>query len=175
MYLFVKAVGVLPVALAIFSFLFLVLLLSYHTIRQSFGQLELDKKGFLEAGKKLYAAAGKLTTILQEKGDFLNNYDTIISLAGTLHSQQVEEKDALRANILLKQELEVLPTLIQNLTVFSDTENRDIQQMLQEMQEAEKQYQLAYRKYAYNLRYYNSFVEKLPSKWAAQLAGYKKQ
>lgn len=175
MYLFVKAVGMLPVALAIFSFLFLVLLLSYHTIKKSFRQLEQDKEKFIETGRKLYAVANKLIAILQEKGDFLNNYDTIVSLAGTLHSPQLEEKDILRANILLSKELEVIPALVQNLIVFSDSESPTIQQILQEMQKAEQDYQLAYRKYAYNLRYYNNFVEKLPSKWVAQLAGYKKQ
>ena len=173
MFIFVKAVGLAPVFLAVFSLLFLVFLLSYHTVRKSFGQLELDRKKFIEAGKKLYQEASKLIKTLQEKGDFVNNYDKILSLSGTLHSEQVEDREAVRANILLKQELEVLPTLINNIPELAD--NKETQTVLAEIQEAEKLYQFTYKKYAYNLKYYNAFIEKLPSKWAAQITGYKKQ
>ncbi|GAB4130013.1 MAG: hypothetical protein OHK0045_20810 [Raineya sp.] len=173
MFIFVKAVGLAPVFLAFFSLLFLVSLLSYHTIRKSFEQLELDRKKFIEVGRQLYATAVKVINMLQNKGDFLNNYDKILSLAGNLYSQENNEREVVRANILLKQELEILPVLVSNVSELA--ENRAIQEALAEMQEAEKLYQFAYNKYAYNLKYYNAFIEKLPSKWVAQVVGYKKQ
>ncbi|MFN3315358.1 MAG: LemA family protein [Raineya sp.] len=173
MFIFVKAVGILPVSLAVFSLLFLVFLLSYHTLRKSFEQLELNKKEFIEIGKLLYTTANKLLKIFQEKGDFFNNHDKILSLAGTLHSEQIEPKEAIRANILLKKELEVLPMLVNNVSEI--TNNQEVKNILQEMQEVEQKYQVAYKKYAYNLKYYNNFVEKLPAKWVAQIIGYKKQ
>jgi LemA protein len=172
-FIFVKAVGLAPVLLAISSFIFLVFLLSYHTVRKSFEQLEVDRANFIEAGKKLYEIVSKLIAHLQSKDDVLNNYDKILSLAGTLHSQQVGVQEAVRANILLQEELEVVPALVKNISDLA--QDTHIQDLLEQIQASEKEYQAAYRKYAYNLKYYNNFIEKLPSKWAAQLAGYKKQ
>ncbi len=172
-FIFVKAVGLAPVLLAISSFIFLVFLLSYHTVKKSFEQLGVDRANFIEAGKKLYEIASKLIAHLQSKDDVLNNYDKILSLASTLHSQQVDVQEVVRANILLQEELEVVPALVKNISDLA--QNTHLQNLLGQMQAAEKEYQVAYRKYAYNLKYYNNFIEKLPSKWVAQIAGYKKQ
>jgi len=172
-YLFFKTVGLVPVGVATFGFLFLVFLLSYHTIKRSYAQLEIDRNLLIGASKDLYLVAQKLIALIHEKGDFLNNYDTILSLAATLHSEQVAVKDVVRAGILLKKELDVLPAILGNVKAI--TESKEVENILEEMKKAEKQYEIAYSKYAYNLKYYNDFISKLPSKWVALLAGYKKQ
>jgi len=172
-YLFFKAVGLVPVGVATFGFLFLVFLISYHTIKRSFAQLENDRKALIEASKNLYLVAQKLITLIGEKGDFLNNYDKILSLAATLHSEKADDKEVVRASVLLKKELDVLPALIGNVAAI--TANKEVEKILEEMKENERKYEIAYNKYAYNLKYYNDFIDKLPSKWVALLAGYKKQ
>lgn len=172
-FLFVKTVGFIPVFLAIGGFVFLVFLLSYHTLKRSLGQLEVARENFVTAGKQLYEVAKKLIEKLQTKGDLLNNYDKIVSLAGTLHSEQVEIREAVRANILLHQELDLIPALVKNLTDL--LQDPQTQNLLEQMQNAEKDYQILYKKYAYNLKYYNNFVETLPSKWVALFLGYRKQ
>jgi|JI8StandDraft_2_1071088.scaffolds.fasta_scaffold02626_4 hypothetical protein len=168
----IKSIGILPVALAMGSFLFLIFLLSYHTLQKSFKEVEVCRENYLEAGKSKYQIANSIVNILQEKGDESFSYDKILSLGSTLMSTQVSIEENIRANVAVQKEIDLLQAVISNTPQLQ--QNTQIQGFLSQLQSKEKEYMVAYKKYAYNLKYYNNFVSKMPSKLVAQIAGFKK-
>jgi hypothetical protein len=169
--LVIKSIGILPVALALGSFLFLVLLLSYHTLRKSWEALQASKNQYIESGKVQYQIAHQLAMEIQQQGDYINQYDKMISLGGTLMSDAVGIEEALRANKELKKEMDLIRELVLTVPVLQQQEK--IKNLLQDFENQEKEYEMAYRKYAYNLKYYNNFVSKMPSKLMAKITGFK--
>jgi hypothetical protein len=108
---------------------------------------------------------------IQQQGDYINQYDKMISLGGTLMSDAVGIEEALRANKELKKEMDLIRQLVLTVPVLQQQEK--IKNLLQDFENHEKEYEMAYRKYAYNLKYYNNFVSKMPSKLMAKIAGFK--
>lgn len=170
--LVIKSIGILPVALAMGSFLFLIYLLSYHTLQKSFREVDNNRNSYIEMGKIKYEIANLIVNILREKGDDLFSYDKMLSLGSTLMSTQVGIEDNVRANIAVQKEIDLLQAIIVNTPHLQ--QNSQIQELIKQLQEQEKKYLVAYKKYAYNLKYYNSFVSKMPSKLVAKIAGFKK-
>jgi len=168
----IKSIGILPVALAMGSFLFLIFLLSYHTLQKSKREVDKCKLDYIEAGRVRYGIAHNLVNILQEKGDYLPQHDKMLSLGSTLMSTQVSFEETARANQAVQKEIDLLQATIAN--IFDMQQDTQVQNLLQDLKNHEKEYQIAYKKYAYNLKYYNNFVSKMPSKIVAKMTGFKK-
>lgn len=170
--LVIKSIGILPVALAMGSFLFLIFLLSYHTLQKSFREVELCREAYLETSRSKYQIANQIINILREKGDESFSYDKMLSLGSTLMSTQVNIEENMRANTGVQKEIDLLQAVISNTTQLQ--QNVQIQELVKQLANQETVYLMAYKKYAYNLKYYNNFVSKMPSKLVAQIAGFKK-
>lgn len=171
LFLFIKSVGLIPIALTMGGFLFLVFLLSYHTIKKSWQELEISKKEIIAIVQKKYQVLLDLARILSSKGDYLNHEYQIISLGGTLLSSQVSVSEQLRALIaLLKQETVILALIQSKPDLLSDAQ---VQECLKNMHTFESTYHRAHNRYGYAQKYYNEFVSKMPSKLVAKLAGFK--
>ncbi|MCU0439481.1 MAG: LemA family protein [Raineya sp.] len=170
--LVIKSIGILPVALAMGSFLFLIFLLSYHTLQKSFREVEQCREAYLETSRNKYQIANQIVNVLREKGDDSFSYDKMLSLGSTLMSTQVNIEENMRANVGVQKEIDLLQAIITNTPQLK--QDSQIQELVNQLVTKDTSYLIAYKKYAYNLKYYNNFVAKMPSKLVAQIAGFKK-
>jgi len=170
-FLLINSIGIIPVALAMGSFLFLIFLLSFHTLRNSYQTLNAAVGEMIEASRNYYQVFRKLVDYLQTKGDFINHSEKILSIGSTLMSEHISLEISLKANKNLQNEIKIVKQII----VSTPTLNQDatLLGIVEQVSQEEQKYQRAYKKYAYNLKYYNNFVSKMPSKLVANLTGHK--
>ncbi|MCS6794889.1 MAG: hypothetical protein RMJ97_02340 [Raineya sp.] len=166
-----EAIGLLPVLLALFSLLFLVVLLSYHTLKRTRKAMEENLENYWQALRQKAQVAIQLANLIYEKGDYLHSYDLVLKLCSIIQGIDIAWTERLRAEKSLQKEIAIMQELVRNITELS--KDTTIQSKAQELQNLEKQTEALYRKYAYSLKYYNNFTQKIPSKWVAQIAGFR--
>lgn len=166
-----EPIGLFPVLLALFSLLFLVVLLSYNTLKRTKKTLEENFENYLQAIQEKAQLVTQLANLIHEKGDFLHTYDLLLKLCSTIQGIDVSVAERLRAEKSLQKEIEVMQELTRSVTELSQDAN--IQKKAKELQNAANQTEQLYRKYAFSLKYYNNFIQKIPSKWVAQIAGFR--
>lgn len=166
-----EAIGLFPVMLALFSLLFLVVLLSYNTLKRSKKTLEENLENYLQAIQEKAQLATHLANLIHDKGDFLHTYDFILKLCSTIQGIDVSTAERLRAEKSLQKEITLMKELVRSITELSQDAN--IQNKAFQLQNSENQTEQLYRKYAFSLKYYNNFIRKIPSKWIAQIAGFR--
>ncbi|WP_448530072.1 hypothetical protein [Raineya sp.] len=166
-----EPIGLFPVLLALFSLLFLVVLLSYNTLKRTKKTLEENFENYLQAIQEKAQLATQLANLIHAKGDFLHTYDLVLKLCSTIQGIDVSVAERLRAEKSLQKEIAVMQELTRSVTeLLQDT---NIQNKATELQKSESQTEQLYRKYAFSLKYYNNFTQKIPSKWVAQIAGFR--
>ncbi|PKQ69908.1 hypothetical protein [Raineya orbicola] len=165
------AAGLIPIFLALFSLLFLVALLSYNTLKRTKKTLEENFENYLQAIQEKAQITTHLANLIQAKGDFLHTYDLILKLCSTIQGIDVPVKERLRAEKSLQKEIAVMQELAHSVTEL--VQDANIQKKVSDLQNSENQTEQLYRKYAFSLKYYNNFTQKIPSKWVAQVAGFR--
>lgn len=167
-----SSVGLIPILLALLSLLFFVVLLSYNTLKRTRKALEESLEEYLQAIQEKAQITIKLANIIQDKGDYIHNYDLILKLCSTIQGLEVAITEKMRAEKQLHREIGIVYELIRIVGELSKDAN--IQELNRKLQEKEEYCQNLYRKYVYNCKHYHNFVCRIPSKWVAQVAGFRK-
>lgn len=170
-FLLINSIGIIPVALAMGSFLFLIFLLSFHTLRNSYQTLNASVGAMIEESRNYYQVFKKLVDLVQTKGDYINHSERILSVGSSLMSEDINLEKSLRANKNLQNEIKIVKEIVFSIPILN--EDSSIISAVEELSQKEQTYQIAYKKYAYNLKYYNNFVAKMPSKLVANMLGYR--
>ncbi|MGD1840819.1 MAG: hypothetical protein ACFB0B_07975 [Thermonemataceae bacterium] len=138
--------GGVPIILFSLGFLFLLAVLSYNTIRKAYWEYSATKKQLKEA----------LVSALEQ-------------LRGSIDIKDSEEKAVIEKEIIEQQSL--IDRDSYKIVVYAIPR---IQQTLKNTTIDTAALKMMLKKHLHAQRSYNSFVEQMPSKVVANLAGYKK-